>query len=532
MRVSTFAFAALSIPHLSSAAALNFPTTYRLPASPSAYPSHENTSSAYRAEQVKAAFKFAWDGYYKYAFPNDELKPVTNSFSNSRNGWGASAVDALSTAILMELPEVVEQVVAHIQIVDYTKTDPNIPVSLFETTIRYLGGMLSGYDLLKGPFAHLAPSVSGDEALDKILAQSKILADTLAYAFYTPSGLPYNNLYPLNRSTDNDPLNGPAGAGTLVLEWTRLSDLLDNPVYAALAQRAQQNLLHPKPSWTEPWPGLVGSTVNVTSGLFTDADGSWSGGVDSFYEYLLKLWIYDPKRFGEYRERWIAAADSTIAHLPSHPISRPDITWLAAYSGRNLLNQSQHLTCFDGGSFLLGGATLNEQKYIDFGLELVDGCHETYTATATGIGPEIFAWNTTILAQMNSTNTSIFFAEHGFFIADSSYVLRPEVIESYYHAYRVTKDPKYQDWTWQAFQSIVHTTKVNEGFSSIANVNVVGGGGFADMQESFLFAEVLKYCFMIFADQGAEWQVLDKGVKGGNKWVFNTEAHPVRVFGS
>jgi len=27
--------------------------------------------------------------------------------------------------------------------------------------IRYLGGMLSGYDLLKGPYAHLVPEVCG-----------------------------------------------------------------------------------------------------------------------------------------------------------------------------------------------------------------------------------------------------------------------------------------------------------------------------------------------------------------------------------
>lgn len=56
-----------------------------------------------RANAVKDAFKTAWDGYYqyvalviepgqrvcadkanRYAFPNDELTPVNNSFSNSR----------------------------------------------------------------------------------------------------------------------------------------------------------------------------------------------------------------------------------------------------------------------------------------------------------------------------------------------------------------------------------------------------------------------------------------------------------------
>ena len=37
-----------------------------------------------RAQGVIDTFRVAWEGYYQYAFPNDELKPVTNGFSNSR----------------------------------------------------------------------------------------------------------------------------------------------------------------------------------------------------------------------------------------------------------------------------------------------------------------------------------------------------------------------------------------------------------------------------------------------------------------
>lgn len=49
------------------------------------------------------------------------------------------------------------------------------------------------------------------------------------------------------------------------------------------------------------------------------------------------------------------------------------------------------VVCFDGGNFILGDLVLDRQEYIDFGLELARSCHETYTATATGIGPEAFA---------------------------------------------------------------------------------------------------------------------------------------------
>ena len=57
----------------------------------------------------------------------------------------------------------------------------------------------------------------------------------------------------------------------------------------------------------------------------------------------------------------------------------------------------------------------------------------------------------------------------------------------------------YQDWAWDAFVAINATTRVGEGFSEIENVDVAGGGGFTNVQESFLFAEVMKYSYLIHA---------------------------------
>lgn len=37
-----------------------------------------------RAQAVIDTFRLSWEGYYQYAFPNDELLPVTNSYGNSR----------------------------------------------------------------------------------------------------------------------------------------------------------------------------------------------------------------------------------------------------------------------------------------------------------------------------------------------------------------------------------------------------------------------------------------------------------------
>lgn len=163
------------------------------------------------------------------------------------------------------------------------------------------------------------------------------------------------------------------------------------------------------------------------------------------------------------------------------------------------------VACFDGGSFLLGGLVLQEQKYIDFGLALVAGCHDTYASTLTGIGPESFRWVTNTTSATDSNNPpppatqAAFYAKAGFYITNGQYILRPEVIESFYYAYRATGDQTYRDWAWNAFVAINATCRVGSGFAELRDVNAPGGGGYNDFQDSFLFAEVMKYSYLIQA---------------------------------
>lgn len=83
----------------------------------------------------------------------------------------------------------------------------------------------------------------------------------------------------------------------------RLSDLTGEREYGELAARAESYLLDPKPQEGEPFPGLIGSNINITTGHFVNADVSWGGGADSFYEYLIKMFVYDESRFELYRDR-------------------------------------------------------------------------------------------------------------------------------------------------------------------------------------------------------------------------------------
>lgn len=110
-----------------------------------------------------------------------------------------------------------------------------------------------GYDLLKGPFSNLN---TNDAAVDEVLAQAARLADNMAFAFDTPSGVPANNLIFNPRGTDGSTTNGIATIGSLVLEWTHLSDLTGNDTYAKLSQKGESYLLDPKPEYNSPWPGM------------------------------------------------------------------------------------------------------------------------------------------------------------------------------------------------------------------------------------------------------------------------------------
>lgn len=483
-----------------------------------------------RADAVKQTFQISWDGYYQYAFPGDSLLPVSNSFANDRNGWGASAIDALSTALIQGNTEVVNQILDFVPTIDFSVSFNDTEVSLFETTIRYLGGLLSGYDLLTGPYSTF---VNDSSKVEPLLEQAKNLADNLKFTFDTPTGIPDNSVFLAPPRIGNSTSNGVATTGTLILEWQRLSDLTGDPSYGELVKKAESYLINPlNPELGEPFPGLIGTDISISNGSFLDSRGGWTGGTDSYYEYLIKMYLYDPETFAEYKDKWVEAVDSSIEYLASHPTSRPDLTFLSYYRNNTetgIVYTSQHLACFDGGNFILGGLTLNEPSYIDFGLELVAGCRETYTQTATKIGPEVFRW----LGENSPPNATAppgnetFYERAGFWIDSANYVLRPEVIESYYYAYRATGDTKYQDWAWEAYLAINETCRAGSGYSAINDVNVPGGGGFSDFQESFWFAEVLKYSYLIHAED-APFQVKADHT---NEYVYNTEAHPVRIPG-
>lgn len=109
-----------------------------------------------------------------YALGHDELQPISKKSKDTFGGWGATLVDGLSTLLTMELHDEFSAALPELAKINFTV---NEPISVFESTIRYLGGLLSAYELT-------------DAQHPILLQKAEELGQMLLPAFNTPSGLP------------------------------------------------------------------------------------------------------------------------------------------------------------------------------------------------------------------------------------------------------------------------------------------------------------------------------------------------------
>lgn len=135
-----------------------------------------------RQQFVKKMMEHAWSGYVKHAWGQSELRPDSLSGHNpgifGGTALGASIVDSLDTLFIMDMREEFDRARKWVaESLDFGKLSTD--VSVFEFTIRYLGGLLSAYALSK------------DEIFSK---KAKEVADRLLPAFNTPTGLPFSLL--------------------------------------------------------------------------------------------------------------------------------------------------------------------------------------------------------------------------------------------------------------------------------------------------------------------------------------------------
>ncbi|KAF3765256.1 family 47 glycoside hydrolase [Cryphonectria parasitica EP155] len=475
-----------------------------------------------RRSEVKKTFRKCWASYQKYAWGRDELQPLALSGSDTFSGWGATLVDALDTLILMDLKPELAHALTHVAAIDWDSTGPGQETcSLFETTIRYLGGLLGAYDL------------SNETVL---LRKAVELGDMLYSGFDTPNRLPAN-LFHFQKAKDGELIPSAreisANVGSLSLEFTRLTQLTGDPKYFDAIDRVKKRLYATQDQ--TKLPGLWPQYMDVVSGLLM-GDGTFTLGSmeDSLYEYLPKMYMLLGGLDQTYRdmyERAMTTAKKYLLYRPMLPDEDVDILFAgsAMSNGQgtvDLMAQTQHLACFVGGMFALGGRLFNLPGDIETSRKLTRGCAWAYRVMPTNVMPEELRFmpcRTTNLEKCAwdeerwKKEGSARYPKGVAAVYIKNYLLRPEAVESLFYLWRITGEEVWRDTAWEMFLAIQKVTSTEHANSAIRDATQSGGGGMLDKMESFWMAETLKYFYLIFSE--TDLVSLDD-------YVFNTEAHP------
>ena len=432
---------------------------------------------------VKEAFKHSWQGYRDLAWLRDELAPVTGTYRQTFGGWGATLIDSLDTLWLMGMKEHFEEAVEAIGQIDFSTTE-FLPINVFETTIRCLGGLLGAYDICNTQYPAL-------------LTKAIEVADMLYGAFDTPNRMPITRWNKIGVEV--------AGGDTMIaelaslsLEFTRLSQLTGDMRYYDAISRITDCISSQQ--MNTKVPGLLPQIVNARECDFSQNPTFTLGAIsDSAYEYMVKQHQLLQGSTTQYAALW----NNSVGPIKEHILFRPrtpqslDVLMAgsvkASKSSKLLSPQVQHLSCFAGGMFALGSKLFDSPAGLDTAIKLTEGCIWAYNATQTGIMPELFhvvacdvtepdcSWNESLwsmdLLSRNSYDESpsdkqrpmdermtlkekrLHIPKGMTAMASREYKLRPEAIESVFILYRITGNGYYREMGWKMFEAITKYTK-------------------------------------------------------------------------
>ncbi|CAN0020821.1 unnamed protein product, partial [Discosporangium mesarthrocarpum] len=230
---------------------------------------------------------------------------------------------------------------------------------------------------------------------------------------------------------------------------------------------------------------------------------------DSFYEYLLKVWIQGGRTEGRYRSMYDRAMDGVAEILVK---KSGGLTYLSEWNGSQHQHRMDHLACFVAGNLALGAATtadpVRAARDLRTGKALAYTCYQMYMRMPTGLPPETVEFHGD--GEIRARKRAQF------------YVLRPETVESFFILHQLTGDPVYREWGWEIFRAIEKHCRVGAAYGSHPDVQDPGRQP-DDHMESFFPGETLKYMYLLMQPN----HHLDL-----MKYTFNTEAHPLRIFSS
>ncbi|KAG1755785.1 glycoside hydrolase family 47 protein [Suillus lakei] len=451
----------------------------------------ETAWTSERKRSFRTTTKDLWyhgfNHYMSHAFPLDELSPLSctgrgpdwenpaNIAHNDVSGnYSLTLIDVLDTLVVLDDPPGFQNAVRNV--LDWVSFDVNTKPQVFETTIRVLGGLLSGHMFASQPDQPFyLPWYRG-----QLLTMAYDLGNRLLPAFSTPTGLPFarvNLRHGVQRGESLETCT--AGAGSLILELATLSRLTGDDRFEKAAYRAFFALWNRRSDI-----GLVGNTINIWTGAWTLPEVTGIGaGIDSFYEYALKWYVMSGEV--EFLDVWHEGYAAVMRYARS-----PDGHWfrnINIHTGDQAYSTIDSLSAFWPGLQVLGGDVQNAIK-----------SHMTY-------------WN---IWRRHSGLPEVWDAQ--FLQATSfQYPLRPEFVESTWYLYRATRDPYYLDVGERILRDLIVRAKVDCGLTGIQDLRTNARD---DRMESFALSETLKYLFLLFDEDNPLH-------KDDSQYVFTTEGH-------
>ncbi|KAF3329130.1 putative alpha-mannosidase I MNS5 [Carex littledalei] len=440
-------------------------------------------------DKVRKMFYHAYDNYMAHAFPHDELKPLTKTFTDSLselgnlnleylpqnyNGSALSLIESLSSLIVLGNFTEFERGVMWLS--ENLTFDVDARVNLFECNIRVLGGLISAH-ILASENKSLFTNSSYEE---RLLHLAQDLGRRFLPAFETPTGLPYAWINLKHGVIENETTEtSTSGCGSLILEMGALSRLTGDSRFERAALRALRKLWSMRSSLN-----LLGTTLNVLTGEWIEYSSGIGAGVDSFYEYLMKAYIlFGSDEFWDMFHLAYLAVQKYFRHGPWY--HEADMR-----SGKATYWQLTSLQAFwPGLQTLVGDVSAANLSHREF----------FYVWKKYGVLPERYLLEH---ATLHPT--------------EKYYPLRPEFAESTYYLYQATKDPWYLEVGESIISSLNDHTKVDGGFASVRDVSTMKH---EDHQHSFFLSETCKYLYLLY----------DDSFLAGRNFVFTTEGHPLPV---
>ncbi|VDB99918.1 unnamed protein product [Peniophora sp. CBMAI 1063] len=527
------------------------------------FPPPRPKSWAHAAERVKAAFVHGYEGYEKFAHPHDELRPLTDSYADSFNGWGVTRDDSLDTMLLMNLTDMFDRAMLGVKELTFDMKEHK-KAPFFETTIRHLGGLLSAYALSGNPIA---------------LEKAEDLGTRLSPVFNTTSGLA---LFDVNTVTG---ATGPRYQGALAeiascqLEYMYLGKASGKVEHYRHADNTWEALKRANLSQTG---GMMPTYFNLNTGQPVDSRLSVGAMADSGHEYLIKQYIQTARTDKTILEMYLRMTNHVLTRLihlsPERKIMYPALT-MGIPPHDQATRVFEHLACFMPGLFALGVNQLPLDNLASIGIDFLsladdlndqgkeelrllanyklsdlhkwaaegmsEGCATLYHDQPSGLSPDEVAMATDSGRWFDALEEWRLAGSHGpapgtapvtpirptaekirpdiktreYSLRRTNYELRPEAVEALFLTWRMTHDERWRLHAWNIFVALERETKTKSGFASASMVDR-SPAQLKDSMPSFVLAETFKYLYLIFMD---DLVPLDQ-------WVFNTEAHPLPVF--